>query len=97
MICIAKTKEIADEFRRVCEFASRGSWSNSARFGQAILAKIYQDPELLAKVDEERAYYRDMLLAREERSKKKLLQWAWRSFRSMQDSSYPSHATILMK
>lgn len=64
MICIAKTKEIADEFKRVCEFASRGSWSNSARAGQAILAKIYEDPELLAKVDEERAYYRNMLLAR---------------------------------
>lgn len=64
MICIAKTKEIADEFRRVCEFSSRGSWSNSARVGQVILSKIYADSDLLKKVDEERAYYRDMLLAR---------------------------------
>lgn len=64
MICMAKTKEIADEFRRVCEYSSRGSWSNSARVGQVILSKIYADKELLRKVDEERAYYRDMLLAR---------------------------------
>ncbi len=64
MICMAKTKDIADEFRRVCEYSSRGSWSNSARVGQVILSKIYADRELLKKVDEERAYYRDMLLAR---------------------------------
>ncbi len=64
MICMAKTKDIADEFRRVCEYSSRGSWSNSARVGQVILSKIYADKELLKKVDEERAYYRDMLLAR---------------------------------
>ncbi|MDO4175983.1 MAG: aminotransferase class I/II-fold pyridoxal phosphate-dependent enzyme [Bacillota bacterium] len=66
MICMAKTPEIAEEFRRVCEFSSRGSWSNSARQGQAILAKIYSDPQLLKKVDEEREEYRNMLIARGE-------------------------------
>ncbi len=64
MICMAKTKDIAEEFRRVCEFSSRGSWSNSARVGQVILSKIYSDENLLKKVGEERAYYRNMLLAR---------------------------------
>ena len=64
MICIAKTKAIADEFRRVCEYSSRGSWSNSAKVAQVILSKIYSDPELLGKVGKERAHYRDMLLAR---------------------------------
>ena len=64
MICVAKTQEIADEFKRVCEFSSRGSWSNSAKFAQVILSRIYSDPQLLAKVDEERAGYRNMLLAR---------------------------------
>lgn len=64
MICIGKTKEIADEFRRVCEYSSRGSWSNSAKVAQVILSKIYSDDELLRKVSEERAYYRNMLLAR---------------------------------
>ena len=57
-------KEIADELRRVCEYSSRGSWSNSARVGQVILSRIYGDPELLADVDAERAHYRDMLAAR---------------------------------
>ena len=64
MICIAKTQEIADEFKRVCEFSSRGSWSNSAKMAQVILSKIYDDPALLQKVSDERARYRDMLLAR---------------------------------
>lgn len=64
MICMAKTKEIAEEFRRVCEFSSRGSWSNCARAGQSIIAKIYGDEDLLRKVTEERKQIRDMLLAR---------------------------------
>ena len=64
MICVAKTPEIAEEFRRVCEYSSRGSWSNTARIAQVILSKIYGDPALLAKVDEERKIYRDMLAAR---------------------------------
>ncbi|MBQ8151469.1 MAG: aminotransferase class I/II-fold pyridoxal phosphate-dependent enzyme [Firmicutes bacterium] len=64
MICLAKTAEIAEEFKQICEFSSRGTWSNVTRMGQVILSKIYADEELLAKVSEERAYYRNMLLAR---------------------------------
>ena len=64
MICIAKTKEIADEFKRVCEYSSRGSWSNSAKVAQVILSRIYGDPGLLERVDSERAHYREMLIAR---------------------------------
>ena len=64
MICVAKTPEIADEFKRVCEYSSRGSWSNTARIAQVILSRIYGDPALLKKVDEERKIYRDMLAAR---------------------------------
>lgn len=73
-ICMAQTPEIAAEFKRVCEFSSRGSWSNSAKMAQVILSKIYSDPKLLAKVDEERAKYREMLIRRgrafEEEAKK---------------------------
>lgn len=73
-ICMAQTPEIAAEFKRVCEFSSRGSWSNSAKMAQVILSKIYSDPQLLAKVDEERAKYREMLIKRgrafEEEAKK---------------------------
>lgn len=64
MICIAKTKEIADEFKRVCEYSSRGSWSNSAKVAQVILSRIYGDPGLLERVNKERAHYREMLIAR---------------------------------
>lgn len=64
MICVAKTPEIAEEFRRVSEYSSRGSWSNSAKIAQVILSRIYSDPELLDKVNKERKIYRDMLAAR---------------------------------
>lgn len=63
-LCIAKTKEIAEEFRRVFEFSSRGSWSNCTKAGQSIIARIYEDEVLLSKVTEERKEIRDMLLAR---------------------------------
>ncbi|MCQ2545146.1 MAG: aminotransferase class I/II-fold pyridoxal phosphate-dependent enzyme [Clostridia bacterium] len=64
MICVAKTPEIAAEFKRVCEYSSRGSWSNSARIGQIILSRVYEDPELLKRVNEEREGYRNMLIRR---------------------------------
>ena len=63
-ICLAPTKEIADEFRRVCEFSSRGSWSNCAKAGQSIIANIYENEDLLKKVTEERKEIREMLLKR---------------------------------
>ena len=63
-ICMAPTAEIAEEFRRVCEFSSRGTWSNCARAGQSIIANIFADPDLLQKVNEERKEIRDMLLRR---------------------------------
>ncbi len=62
--CLTKHKEIADEFDRVNRFSSRASWSNSPRAPQTVIAKIYEDPALLAKVDEERAKFRSMLISR---------------------------------
>lgn len=64
MICMAPSREIADEFKSVCEYSSRGSWSNCNRTAQVMLTKIYEDPALLARVQEERAGFRDMLLRR---------------------------------
>ena len=64
IVCLAKTEEISDEFRRVSEFFARSTWSNCNRSAQTVMGKIYKDPELLAKVNAERAGYRDMLLAR---------------------------------
>ena len=64
LICLAPDGDIADEFRRACEFSSRASWSNCPRAPQVILAKIYADPELKARVCEERKGFRDMLIRR---------------------------------
>lgn len=70
MICMAKSEAVAEEFKRVCEFSSRGSWSNCTRAPQMILEKIFADHELLDKVIVERKGYRDMLIRRGETFKK---------------------------
>ena len=63
-ICIAKSEEIRDEFVRVVSFSARASWSNCPRGPQEVIAKIYSNPALLTRVDEERTGFRNMLLAR---------------------------------
>lgn len=63
-ICLAPTKEIADEFKYVNEFSARGSWSNCAKAGQSIITRIFEDEALLEKVTHEREEIRNMLLAR---------------------------------
>jgi len=64
MICMTKSKAIADEFKLVCEFSSRGTWSNCPRASMTVLSKIYDDSNLLSKVDQEREAYREMLIKR---------------------------------
>ncbi|MGI6722309.1 MAG: pyridoxal phosphate-dependent aminotransferase [Anaerovoracaceae bacterium] len=64
MICLAPTAEIAEEFKQVTEFSSRGTWSNCVRAAQTVLAKIYNDPQLMEKVGAEREKYRNMLISR---------------------------------
>ena len=64
MICMADNEEVAEEFRSVCEYSARAAWSNCNRAPQVMLSKIYSDPALLARVQEERAGFRDMLLRR---------------------------------
>lgn len=64
MIAMSKDEKVIDEFKRACEYSSRGSWSNSPRAPQTVLAKIYADDKLKKAVDEERRTYRQMLLER---------------------------------
>ena len=64
IVCMAKNEEDAEEFRRAAEYAARSTWSNCNRSAMVVMGKIYADPELRAKVDEERRGYRDMLLER---------------------------------
>ena len=64
MICLAPNKDIADEFKRVCEFSCRATWSNSPKAGQVVMEKIFSDDDLLAEVRRERAEIRDLLIKR---------------------------------
>lgn len=64
MICMTSDKEIADEFRIVCSFSCRGSWSNCTKASQVTLSNIYADKELLAQVTTEREAYCKMLVSR---------------------------------
>lgn len=64
MICMTSEKEIADEFKTVCSFSSRGTWSNCTRASMVALSNIYADGALLEKVAAERAGYRNMLMQR---------------------------------
>ncbi|MBK5246804.1 MAG: aminotransferase class I/II-fold pyridoxal phosphate-dependent enzyme [Peptostreptococcaceae bacterium] len=64
MICMTPNAEIAEEFKRVNEYSSRGSWSNCTRASQVVIAKIYASEKLLDKVNKERKSFRDMLVRR---------------------------------
>lgn len=64
MICMAPAEEIAEEFKKVCEYSARAAWSNCNRAPQVMLSKIYDDPDLLQRIKNERAGYRDMLIRR---------------------------------
>ncbi|MDF2654479.1 MAG: aminotransferase class I/II-fold pyridoxal phosphate-dependent enzyme [Bacillota bacterium] len=64
MICMTSDKEIAEEFKSVCSFSSRGTWSNCNRAAMATLSSIYADEALLAKVTSERQGYCKMLVQR---------------------------------
>jgi aromatic-amino-acid transaminase len=64
MICMSPDKEIADEFKTVCSFSARGTWSNCNRAAMVTLANIYADPALLAKVTQERQGFCRMLVQR---------------------------------
>lgn len=64
MICLAPTQSMAEEFRIVTEYSSRGTWSNCTRAGQKVLAEIYHQPAALEQVGAERAENREMLIRR---------------------------------
>lgn len=64
MLCLAHNPEVAEEFERVCTFSSRASWSNSPRAPQIVIEKIYNDNDMMRRVDRERAKYREILKRR---------------------------------
>ena len=64
MICMTPDKEIAEEFKTVCAFSCRGTWSNCNRSAMTTLSNIYADEALLEKVTHERQKYCKMLVQR---------------------------------
>ena len=64
IVCMSGSEEAVEEFRRASEYFARSTWSNCNRSAMTVMGKIYADPELRAKVDEERRVARDMLLER---------------------------------
>lgn len=64
MICITPNKAIADEFKLVAAFSSRGTWSNSTRPAMMALIKVFADPVLYQRLNDERASYQKLLVRR---------------------------------
>lgn len=64
MICMTTDKEIADEFKTVCSFSCRGTWSNCNRAAMATLSNIFADENLLKRVTSERQTCCKMLVQR---------------------------------
>jgi len=64
ILCMTPNREIADEFKMVVTFSSRGSWSNGTRASMVVLSRIFNDETLLSKVTEERNEYLSMLTKR---------------------------------
>ncbi len=64
LLCMTPNKDIADEFKMVVSFSSRGSWSNGTRSSMVVLSQIFADEALLSKVTEEREKYLSLLTKR---------------------------------
>lgn len=64
LLCLAPTKEIAEEFKAAASAASRASWSNGNRASMETIARIFNDEALLNKVTKERETYLNVLIRR---------------------------------
>ncbi|MGC2873436.1 pyridoxal phosphate-dependent aminotransferase [Ihubacter sp. mB4P-1] len=64
LLCMASSAEIAKEFKDVMSVECRASWSNGNRAAMTVLAKIFEDKALRAKVDAERTHWMEVLAER---------------------------------
>ena len=64
LLAISASAEIIKEFDDINQFTSRATWSNINRPCMTTLATIYNDPTLLAAVEQERTQYYQMIKAR---------------------------------
>jgi aromatic-amino-acid transaminase len=63
-IAISSSKEVVDEFKMISQYSNRGVWSNGTRPAMIVLAQVFENPDLLAKVDAERAAFSNLLFER---------------------------------
>lgn len=64
MLCVTKSREVADEYKKVLMHSNRGTWSNGTRPAMVTLVKVFNDYALQKKVNEERAAASYMLVKR---------------------------------
>jgi len=64
LLCVSSSEEVADEFESTAAFSNRAVWSNGTRGAQRVLAKVYGDPVLLEKVENERAGFSKLMFDR---------------------------------
>ena len=64
LICMTNNKDMCEEFKNICAFSCRATWSNCNRSGQQLLVNIYNDGVLRERLEQERTQSRDMLIRR---------------------------------
>ena len=64
LVALSGSEKIVQEFAEINTASSRGVWSNGTRGPQRLLADVYKNPELKAKIDVERAFFSDLMKQR---------------------------------
>jgi len=64
LIGLSSSKEVVEELSQVNTGSNRGVWSNGTRSAQKLLVDVWQNPELKASIDKERAFYRELMAKR---------------------------------
>lgn len=64
LIGISASEKIIDEFKDVCKYSNRATWSNINRGAQALLVKLNADKELAAQYEAERTELYQMVKRR---------------------------------
>ncbi len=64
LVGLSGSVKIAEEFSEINTFSCRGVWSNGTRGPQRLLADVYKNAELKARIDTERAAYSELMKKR---------------------------------
>ncbi|MGI6066618.1 MAG: aminotransferase class I/II-fold pyridoxal phosphate-dependent enzyme [Bacillota bacterium] len=61
LVGLSSSEEVIEEFSRVNAISNRGVWSNGTRGAQRLLVDVTKNPELKAKIEKERAGFRELM------------------------------------